>query len=516
MGHGKLETPQTIGLAAKISSRLKQISSTLLNNRQDVCSTKNQFSCGVGIRPVKNGQDVCSTKNQFSCGVGIRPVKNGQDACSTKNQFSCGVGILPVKNRQDACSTKNQFSCGTGILPVPKRPTKNQFSCGLGILPVKNGQDARSTKNQFSCGTGILPVPKQVIDNGVRCELKPTAIVKQLDKGEFSRELGIETAPGLDKSKAFWIRTIACGILTVGLFSCAQTQGDRLSPQADAKPKVVATSTIIEDLTDRVAGDEIQLTGILQPGTDPHVYEPVPKDSQALEQANLILYNGYNLEPGLIRMMNAAGIKARKLAVGEVVKPLLLNKEGNTVPDPHVWGNVENAVQMVEAIRDALIELSPEDREKFTQNAVKLTEELKRLDSWIEQQIKTIPENQRKLVTSHDAFQYYSRAYGLGEANSLIGISTEEQPSAQTVQKLVESVKAAGVPAIFAETTINPQLIRTVAEEAGVKLAAQQLYSDSIGTPGSEGDSYVKMMSANTRAIVEALGGKYTPFEVSK
>ena len=361
--------------------------------------------------------------------------------------------------------------------------------------------------------TGILPV----VEKSAKCQLKPTAIVKQSYKGEFSRESGIETAgPGLDKSKVFLIRSIACGILTVGLFSCAQTQGDRLSPEADAKPKVVATSTIIEDLTDRVAGGEVQLTGILQPGTDPHVYEPVPKDSQALEKANLILYNGYNLEPGLIRMMNAAGIKARKLAVGEVVKPLLLNKEGNTVPDPHVWGNVENAVQMVEAIRDALIEVSPEDREKFTQNAVKLTEELKRLDSWIEQEIKTIPENKRELVTTHDAFQYYSRAYGLGSAGSLIGISTEEQPSAQTVQKLVESVKAAGVPAIFAETTINPQLIRTVAEEAGVKLAAQQLYSDSIGAAGSEADSYVKMMSANTRAIVEALGGKYTPFEVSK
>ncbi|WP_445301967.1 metal ABC transporter substrate-binding protein [Microcoleus sp. N9_B4] len=411
MRQSKLETPQTIGLAAKISSRLKLISSTILNNRQD--------------------------------------------ACSTKSEFSGGVGILPAQTR--------------------------------------------------------------VIENGVRCELKARAIVKQSDKGEFSGESGIETAaPGWDKSKAFWIRTIACGILTVGLFSCASTQGDRLSPEADAKPKVVATSTIIEDLTDRVAGGEIQLTGILQPGTDPHVYEPVPKDSQALEQANLILYNGYNLEPGLIRMMNAAGIKARKLAVGEVVKPLLLNKEGNTVPDPHVWGNVENVVQMVEAIRDALIELSPEDREKFRQNAVQLTEELKRLDIWIEQEIKTIPENKRELVTTHDAFQYYSHAYGLGSAGSLIGISTEEQPSAQTVQKLVESVKAAGVPAIFAETTINPQLIRTVAEEAGVKLAAQQLYSDSIGAAGSEGDSYVKMMSANTRAIVEALGGKSTPFEVSK
>jgi len=493
----KLETPQTIGFVAKMSSRLKLRCCTIVKNGQDARSTKNEFSCGTGILPVPK-----------------QVIENGA-RCELK-LISCTI----LNNRQDACSTKTEFSCGVGILPAQRRVIENGVRCELKPIYstiLNNRQDACSTKSEFSCGVGILPAQRRVIEKSAKCELKPTAIVKQSYKGEFSRESGIETAArGLDKSKVFLIRTIACGILTVGLFSCAQTQGDRLSPEADAKPKVVATSTIIEDLTDRVAGGEVQLTGILQPGTDPHVYEPVPKDSQALEKANLILYNGYNLEPGLIRMMNAAGIKARKLAVGEVVKPLLLNKEGNTVPDPHVWGNVENVIQMVEAIRDGLIDLSPEDREKFTQNAVKLTQELKRLDSWIEQEIKTIPENKRELVTTHDAFQYYSRAYGLGSAGSLIGISTEEQPSAQTVQKLVESVKAAGVPAIFAETTINPQLIRTVAEEAGVKLAAQQLYSDSIGAPGSEGDSYVKMMSANTRAIVEALGGKYTPFEVSK
>jgi manganese/iron transport system substrate-binding protein len=98
-------------------------------------------------------------------------------------------------------------------------------------------------------------------------------------------------------------------------------------------------------------------------------------------------------------------------------------------------------------------------------------------------------------------------------AGTLIGISTEEQPSAQTVQRLVEAVKKAGVPTIFAETTINPALITTVAQEAGVKLAPRQLYSDSIGSPGSEGDSYIKMMESNTRTIVEALGGKYTPLQ---
>ncbi|MFN9400303.1 MAG: metal ABC transporter solute-binding protein, Zn/Mn family, partial [Dolichospermum sp.] len=130
------------------------------------------------------------------------------------------------------------------------------------------------------------------------------------------------------------------------------------------------------------------------------------------------------------------------------------------------------------------------------------------------QQIQTIPPKNRKLITTHDAFQYYGNAYKITIAGTLIGISTEEQPSAQTVKKLVESVKKIGVPAIFAETTINPALIKTVAEEAGVKLAPTALYSDSIGVKGSNSDTYIKMMVANTRAIVEALGGKYTPFQL--
>lgn len=300
-------------------------------------------------------------------------------------------------------------------------------------------------------------------------------------------------------------------LLPLALFGCTPQNSNS---RADDKPQVVATSTIIADLAEEVGGDEIQLTGILQPGTDPHVYEPRPQDSRLLEEADLILYNGYNLEPGLIRLMNAAGTKARKLVVGEVVKPLQLDKgKGEVVPDPHVWGNVKNAIAMVNAIRDALIELSPEDKAEFIQNAQQLNTELQQLDSWISQQIQTIPPNQRKLITTHDAFQYYGRAYQIAIAGTLIGISTEEQPSAQTVKQLVESIKKIGVPAIFAETTINPNLIQTVAQEAGVKLAPRQLYSDSIGATGSEGDSYIKMMVANTRTIVEALGGKYTPFQ---
>jgi manganese/iron transport system substrate-binding protein len=328
---------------------------------------------------------------------------------------------------------------------------------------------------------------------------------------QFGQE---KTAVQILSIKSRWL--VMLGIfMAIWLGGCeSQTRGSDRA-EDENKPQVVSTSTIIADLTTQVGNDEIEQTSILQPGTDPHVYEPTPQDSVALERADLILYNGYNLEPGLIRLINAAGIGGEKFAVGEVVTPLDFEYRGQKQPDPHVWGDAKNAIAMVEAIRDKLIELSPEDEPEFTANATQLIEQLQSLDTWIVQQIKTIPENQQQLVTTHDAFQYYAKAYGLEVTGTLIGISTEEQPSAQTVKNLANAITKANVPAIFAETTINPQLIQTVAAEAGVKLAPRQLYSDSIGAPGSEGDSYINMMVANTRTIVEALGGQYQDFEFS-
>ncbi len=303
------------------------------------------------------------------------------------------------------------------------------------------------------------------------------------------------------------MKKLILSCLFLGLVACNPS----VNTTDNQKPKVISTSTIIADLTARVGGEEIDHQDILKPGDDPHVYEPVPADSVALEKADLILYNGYNLEPGLIKMINSTAVKAKKVAVGEAIKPLQLEKDGQKVPDPHVWGSAKNGIIMVKKIRDQLIELSPEDKEIFTENAAQLIRELENLDRWITAAIKTIPPSQRQLVTTHDAFQYYAHAYGLKVAGTLIGISTEEQPSAQTVKNLADAIKNLRVAAIFAETTINPALITTVAEEAGVKLAPQQLYSDSIGAVGTRGDSYVKMLRENTRSIVESLGGKVPP-----
>jgi manganese/iron transport system substrate-binding protein len=329
------------------------------------------------------------------------------------------------------------------------------------------------------------------------------------------------------------------GLLGLGLtllLSMVSCQAPPPQPVAPGAYQVVATSTILADWVSQIAGSTIQLNSILQPGDDPHVYEPRPADSRLLEEADLIFYNGYNLEPGLIRLMESNS-RATKVAVGEIIPPLQLAKPHQspqapqTVPDPHVWGDAENAVKMVGFIQKQLEQslgtspqasnpqatnpqaTNPQATALLQQNAAKLVAELTQLDRWIQAQIATIPAAQRQLITTHDAFQYYAQAYGLKVMGTLIGISTEEQPSAQTTRNLVEAVKAAQVPAIFAETTINPNLIRTVAEEAGVRLAERPLYSDSVGAVGSGAETYVKMMVANTETITTALGGKVTPFK---
>lgn len=310
-------------------------------------------------------------------------------------------------------------------------------------------------------------------------------------------------------------RGSALALLALFTVTACQPTSTPTAPSQDdpTKPNIVATSTIVADLVAQVGGDAIDLQGLLEPGADPHVYEPVPADSIAIEQADFVFYSGHNLEPALVDLIVGAGSGVPYLALGEQVQPLAMDKDGQRVADPHVWGDVENAIAMVETIRDALRDLDPEDAATFEANAEAMITDLRRLDAWIPAQIATIPAEQRAIVTTHDAFQYYASAYGLEVIGTLIGISTEEQPSAQTVRSLVEAIKAAGLPAIFAETTIAPKLIETVAEEAGVQVADPQLYSDSIGAPGSVGDSYITMMVSNTCSIAINLGGSCTPFE---
>ncbi len=289
-----------------------------------------------------------------------------------------------------------------------------------------------------------------------------------------------------------------------------------LLAQTQNLPMVVVTHTVLCDLTKQIAQDTVNLKCLLSPASDPHVYQPKPEDRKAIESAKLILYGGYNFEPSLIRLIKATSNKAPKIAVGEIAvpKPQQFKDHGKVESDPHVWHNPKNGIEMAKVISKNLATLRPDKADTFTKNTNNVVVGLTQVDSWIKSQIATIPQAARKLVTTHDALGYYAKAYGLPVETALGGISTEEQPTPKRVTQLVKVIRNAKVPTIFAEATINPKLINTLAKEAKVNVAKRKLFTDGLGEKGSEAETYTGMLVANTRTIVEGLGGKFTPFKV--
>lgn len=309
--------------------------------------------------------------------------------------------------------------------------------------------------------------------------------------------------------------------LLFGLGGCvAKPATQAASPTASSvaeneQPLVVATNTVVCDLARQIAAETINLKCLIDAGSDPHEYKPKPEDSKAIEQANLILYGGYNFEPELIRLIKASSNPAPKIAVDEIAVPTpqTFDEDGKTEIDPHVFHSAANGVKLAAVINKTLMQLKPNQAALYAANTQKVTAELTRINTWIKTEIATIPVAQRKLVTTHDAFGYYSNAYGIPVIGALQGVSTDEKATPTRVKALVNEIKATGVPTIFAEATINPKLIEAVAKEADVKVAKQDLFADGLGEQGSAGDTYQTLLLANTKTIVEGLGGSYTPFQ---
>jgi manganese/iron transport system substrate-binding protein len=279
------------------------------------------------------------------------------------------------------------------------------------------------------------------------------------------------------------------------------------------KPLVVVTTDVLCDITKQIAQDTIDLQCLVAAGTDPHSYQVTPADRQAIEKANLVLYAGHDFEPTPIKVIRATNSSAAKIAVNEVAvpKPLVM-ADAQHSHDPHVWQDARNGIAMAQTIETSLTQLVPAHRLTYAQNTQALRDLLSKIDGWIKKQVATIPIRARKLVTTHDALGYYSRAYGLPIEGALQGFSTEEKPTAQRVAQLVDSIKKSGVPTIFAEASSNSKLLASIAQDARVKVANVPLLADGLGVPGSPGDTYPKMLIANTQSIVEGLGGKIQPF----
>jgi manganese/iron transport system substrate-binding protein len=285
------------------------------------------------------------------------------------------------------------------------------------------------------------------------------------------------------------------------------------SQSTSAKPKVVVTHSVLCDLTKQIAATTVEVICLLTPGTDPHIYKLTPGARQSIEDAQLLMYGGYNFEPDLIKAIKGSSNPAPKIAVNEVAvpQPQQFAEDGKSTADPHVWQNAQNGIKIVETISARLETLLPAQSATYQQNTKKLTSEIAQIDTWIKLQINTIPAEKKILFTTHDSLGYYSKAYGIPVAG-LEGLSTESKPTAARTKELVEKIKKAKIPTIYAELSINPQLINTIAQEAKVQVSAQVIYADGLGEVGSAGGTYQQMLMSNTKAIVEGLGGKYTAF----
>ena len=332
---------------------------------------------------------------------------------------------------------------------------------------------------------------------------------------------------------------------------------------SQARPQVVASYSVLCDLTEQIAQDTLDVTCLIEAGEDPHIYNATPADRRAIESADLILYGGYGFEPDIIQMVEATDGDAPQIAVSEVAVPEPLlgaahdhgshdehghdehghgahdehghdehghdehghdehghdehghdehghdkHSEEDSEPDPHVWHDAENGIAMVRTIQTQLSEVFPDNADLYQANAQSLIAQLTELNTWIEQQVDTVPESQRVLVSTHDALGYYAEAYGIRIEAALESFSTEARPSAADLRELIDVVEGSNIPAIFIESTSNPGLIEAVSRETDIGISEAPLYADSLGEAGTPASTYTGMLMTNTCTIVSGLGGR--------
>jgi ABC-type Zn uptake system ZnuABC Zn-binding protein ZnuA len=279
--------------------------------------------------------------------------------------------------------------------------------------------------------------------------------------------------------------------------------------RAAGKIKVASFSTIDTEIVQQVGDDHVDVAALVKPGVDPHEYEPTPADLRKVNDAQLILTSGKHMENYLNKLQEATGGKADLLKVGDHFSSLAMNpseienggdKSGG-IEDPHWWHSVSNVKQATKIIRDELIKLDPAGKADFERNANAYLAKLDELDNWVKRKVAELPRDKRKLVTSHDAFQYLARDYGFTIA-AIEGLSTETEPSNRHVSELIDDIKKQGVKAIFLESTLNPKVTTQITRETGAKIGGS-LYPDGLGS--GDASTYEGMMKHNVSTIVDAL-----------
>ncbi|MCB0598664.1 MAG: zinc ABC transporter substrate-binding protein [Lewinellaceae bacterium] len=271
---------------------------------------------------------------------------------------------------------------------------------------------------------------------------------------------------------------------------------------AKQKPLVVASASIFADMADNISGGLLDVRSIVPIGGDPHIYEPTPGDAQLAAKAGLILKNGLTFEGWLNEVIENSGTRAIVRTITEGIAPIESDKYKNAT-DPHAWMDARLGLVYIENIKNALIEFDPDNADVYNFNYELYRRQLEDLDSKISAAIQSIPERQRVLITSHDAFRYYGKRYGL-QVEAVLGTSTDSEAQTSDIMRLNTVIQENKVPAVFIETTVNPKLLKQIASDNKVVVGGQ-LYSDSIGNKDSPAPTYLKMLEYNTNTIVAAL-----------
>jgi zinc/manganese transport system substrate-binding protein len=280
--------------------------------------------------------------------------------------------------------------------------------------------------------------------------------------------------------------------------------------QEAAKLKVVATFSILGDFARNVGGDQVDVTTLVGPNGDVHVYTPTTADAEAIRNAGLVIVNGLGLEGWLPRLVKSSGSKAttvvathgivpRKIAAGEM---LSRDRAAESV-DPHAWQSVANAEIYVANIRDAMVAADPGNAATYRANASAYLAKLEALDRDVREALAPIPVQRRKVISTHDAFGYFPAGYDISFV-APEGVSTETEPSARDMAAIIAQIKKEKIPAVFLENISDPRLMRQIAAETGAAIGGT-LYSDSLTEENGEAPSYIEMVRHNIRTIASAL-----------
>jgi zinc/manganese transport system substrate-binding protein len=293
--------------------------------------------------------------------------------------------------------------------------------------------------------------------------------------------------------------------LSVLMFAVAPAAAQEKVPD---KLKVVATFSILGDFVKAVGGDRVQVTNLVGPNGDAHVYAPSPADAKTVADAKVVFLNGLGFEGWITRLVKASGTKATMVTATKGIKPRQMAQGGKEPDhghgsDPHAWQSVANAKIYVANVRDALVKADPAGKAAYESNAAAYLARLDALDKEVRDEVAKVPAGRRKIITTHDAFGYFKQAYGV-DFIAPQGVSTEAEVSAKDLAAIIAQIRKQKIPAVFLENVTDPRLLTRISEETGAKIGGT-LYSDALTDEKGPAPTYIDMMRHNIRTLSAAL-----------